>query len=1362
MSLNFSAFSKTKTTEAPLTQLEKIKKAYPGGDFSAKISQGTFETKPITGQDIKQQQLDMEAFQGVNKIRMPFAKEKTFNYTGAEPVQKTVVNLAARAPELLVSLPVAAVNFFRKNIKALVGSAMGQEDVLDKPVMTQQFKSILGFDPARFGISDADLQDTWSAAFQEFKNQESINPSNGNTAKQYQNALTAVSKTVVPDALDVLFGYDITKGIAKTAVGLTKASFRQLPDSILFKIQKQNVSPQAIKDALTGSTMASPAEKKIAEDFIKGLTNKERFELFQVARSYEIKGGVGGIPLTTGVEQTAIGKFAEATLPKLPKLPPQQVALLNAGKLDLQAGFLDVGAISNDINALAQKANSIPELQKLLSPKQLAELTAKGIGIEALYNTLKESPLAQEARKYKSAEEFVNRPNFEYHLSSDPDLVGKTIKGEDVFTTKTPHQWATQLNYERNAKAPQELYLVEVKNPSKIMTEYGHETVSKANEVKVVSKIGNIEKMFGDSPISIGDVEYIKKSQLTDIYNQAVKTAPEAKLGGAVATNANKVVKEATVGRNIPTKQVINQQTGVKQTAPTVELTNKQLLRKEQQVASKAGNSAVSQYKKDKAFLENIDREITRELNKPKGQQRSIIAFVKKLGEFNQTVMSEIKAELGIEKPISKMNLTELKDFITKLKERLKFKFEKGYRPSAETKETLKLKDTPAPELTEQDYIANRNVAKQPLLKRIFGNLEKNVGRGTERILAPISTRLENIDPSLKYAIRKFEYDVATTTQKDKIAVTAFLKKTKKISKPDKADLDLALKNGDTSKINEIIKKYGIEKEYSEVKNTLDDIYKRANAVGFDIGYKKDYFPRMIRDTEGFLEYFGKQEYWSILDEAIKRKEMDLGRYLTQEEKGNLINTMIRGYQGGQVTLSGTGNMKERVIDLVTPELNQFYYDSPTALIKYIETVDDKIAARKFFGKTSNIEGYDNIDESIGTYTADLLAKGKITPRQELELREMLNARFNPRGTHGLLGLYKNLSYIDVMGSFLNAVTQLGDQTWSIYKSGLWRTLKADIKAVLGKSEITKESLGLEASSVAQEFSGSGGLAKTVDKVFMLTGLNKMDRLGKQALVNSVIEKYQKLANKPTVDFLKMLDNIFGKESEQVLADLKSGEITENVKLLAFNELLDFHPVALSEMPEQYLKGGNGRIFYMLKSYTIKQFDIFRREAFREMKNGNFWKGLRNLLYLASLTIITNGVADEIKDLLTNRKTKLSDRVVDQLFKLLGLSRYSTSRIGTDGLGATALDIIMPPTNLVDNVSKDLINLYKDFDESADINKLRTIQDIPLIGKFYYWWFGKGAANTKKYAPKEDNGLPSLPKLPTLPTLPKLPKMLSL
>jgi len=603
-----------------------------------------------------------------------------------------------------------------------------------------------------------------------------------------------------------------------------------------------------------------------------------------------------------------------------------------------------------------------------------------------------------------------------------------------------------------------------------------------------------------------------------------------------------------------------------------------------------------------------------------------------------------------------------------------------------------------------------------------------SIGKGTDKILGTISTRLKNIDPSLKTAIRSYEFKLANSVQKDRKAVAPFLKavRSKNLAKEDYLDLDLALKNGDITKIDEIIKKYGLEKEFKTVRSVLDDLYKRAEEVGYDIGYKENYFPRMIEDSEGLLEYFQKGDDWSIIEEAIRAKETDLGRYLDVKEKANLINTLIRGYQQGKITLSKTGAMKARQIDIVDAELNQFYHDSVATLLRYVDETNDAIEARRFFGNGNKTDQFANINDSIGAYILDLLAKGKIKLSQEKELKDILQARFSEVGTSGAMRVYKNLSYIDTMGSTISAITQIGDLAFAIYKGGVIESTKAFARAVVRKSKITRADIGIE--KIAQEFQDSASSANAVSKVFKIIGLEKLDALGKETVINASIEKLIKLAKNPTPQFLKKMELIFGDKPEvisKVINNLKLGKTTEDVKLIAFNELLDVQPVALSEMPEQYLKGGNGRIFYMLKTYTIKLFDVYRNEVFQEIAAGNKIQGIKNLIKLTGALVVMNATADEIKDFILNRKTSLTDRVVDNILKLAGFSKFTIYKARQEGIGSAVAKTILPPFKFIDSA-------YKDIVQANEISQLETIQSIPVGGKLYYWWFGKGATKTKE------------------------------
>jgi hypothetical protein len=734
--------------------------------------------------------------------------------------------------------------------------------------------------------------------------------------------------------------------------------------------------------------------------------------------------------------------------------------------------------------------------------------------------------------------------------------------------------------------------------------------------------------------------------------------------------------------------------------------------------------------------IREIEREVRNEVNeeirKSKGELRKKLSFQRLIGDFRQGAINDAKKTLGIEAPISKMNLTELNDLLVELKTRLRFKRGRGFETPTENLNKLGIKPTKSPkkDFTEEFYQLNKEFAPSKT-KRNF-----KIREDADTLLGSISTRLKNIDPSLKRSMRRFDFATLKQQQSSKKNIEPFIRSIKKeFSKDDYSDMDLAMKNGDIKKINELTEKYNVKEKYDNFRKEMNELHKRANKAGYDVGYLENYSPRMIKDIDGFIEYFETSDSWSVIKEAISRKETQLGRYLEKEEKAHLINTLLRGYRTSQITLSKSGSMKGRIIDFITPELNQFYYDVGTSIIRYTEEVNEKIEARKFFSKNRPVDKkedqFNNIEDSIGFFTADLLAKDKITLTQEQQLRTILTSRFNPKGTHGLVGVYKNLAYIDVMGSPLNAITQIGDLALAMYRGGPLRAIKEAGKSAMNLSEVKKEELGID--EIAQELADSSKIARAVDTVLRLIGLTKVDTIGKEALINSVIGKWQALAQDPTERELTKLREVFGEDIEgstwrDALEDLRSDNITENVKFLAFNELMDSQPLTLSEVPEAYVRGGNGRIFYQLKTWAIKILDIYRNEVIIEAKTDKV-QAFKNLLRLTTLLVVMNATADELKDFLRGKKTPFGDRMIDQLLTIVGFSRYYTYQAEREGIGSALLDVIKPPTKAIDNLWKDGLEIkdsFSDYDKSVEINNFRTLRSLPLVGEFYYWWFGKG------------------------------------
>lgn len=605
-----------------------------------------------------------------------------------------------------------------------------------------------------------------------------------------------------------------------------------------------------------------------------------------------------------------------------------------------------------------------------------------------------------------------------------------------------------------------------------------------------------------------------------------------------------------------------------------------------------------------------------------------------------------------------------------------------------------------------------------------------DLGRMVGAALTPISTRLKNINPKLKTRLREFEFRRNQQINADQEAVTPFLEKYAKLSREDRVMLDFAMKNGDVDVINEIANANKMEAEIAAIRDALNGLYKRAEKAGLEIGYIKNYFPRYVTKPEALLNYFQGTEAWNEISAAIADKERETGRPLTTEDKAHLINTLLRGYKTAQITLSRPGALKERRIDQITPEINQFYGTTDQAILRYVSIVNDAIETRRFFGKGSKTDLIENIEDSIGFFVLQELEKGTINTTQAAELSDILRARFN-RGQMGTFWrVYKNFSYIDTMGSPISAITQIGDLAFSLYKSGVYRTLSAAPRAIAGKSEITREDIGV--TQIAEEFEGGSTSAKAVRKIFKLTGLEKMDAIGKETIINSALKRYQEQAKKPTKTFRESLEIIFEGETDQVISDLQNGVNSENVKLLLFNELLDLQPVALSEMPETYLRLGNGRILYMLKTFTIKQFDVYRNEIFNQIRT-NPAQGLKNLTRLLAFFIMMNAGADFLKDLLLGRDTPPEDHVVNNIARVFGVGKYQIYSARREGAGTALVKTVAPPFKLIDSVTKDMDKAIRKGEFDPD--NLKTIESIPLAGKFYYWWFGGGSELDKKKKP---------------------------
>jgi len=419
------------------------------------------------------------------------------------------------------------------------------------------------------------------------------------------------------------------------------------------------------------------------------------------------------------------------------------------------------------------------------------------------------------------------------------------------------------------------------------------------------------------------------------------------------------------------------------------------------------------------------------------------------------------------------------------------------------------------------------------------------------------------------------------------------------------------------------------------------------------------------------------------------------------------------------------------------PERLTDFEDRITGLNEDLSLIESKLNAYKL---------QRDYTENIGSYIDQMMTDGKIQKKDEKMVRDILDARFHEHGTTGIVNAYKNLSYIDTMGSFTSAITQIGDLAWAMYVGKVWTpigfsdTVKNLSKAIMNKSNVTKEDLGIE--RIAQEFADGTTLSKGVSKVFKYVGLEKIDSIGKEVLINNALDRFKAEARKNPEALARLIRPTFGNKSQEVVQEILADNPSDNVKMLLYSRLLDFQPVALSEMPEFYLNSGNGRVFYMLKTYTLKQFDVFRKEVVHNIKSENpqqKLQGITNMIQLMTLLTLANAGADEIKDFMLGKETKFSDNVIDNFLTIGGASRYTQMQITREGFGSAISQQILPPMKFINAASKDIAQTYSEY-VSGDTSKFdhaRIIDSIPGIGKLYYWHAGRGSDLKKSIAEQE-------------------------
>ena len=642
-------------------------------------------------------------------------------------------------------------------------------------------------------------------------------------------------------------------------------------------------------------------------------------------------------------------------------------------------------------------------------------------------------------------------------------------------------------------------------------------------------------------------------------------------------------------------------------------------------------------------------------------------------------------------------------------------------------------------------------------------------------LLTPLSRKLKNISPKLAEVFRSHERNINTTTRQYLDRVSPFLRMMQKRLR-GKKDLQREFKtlllNG--SRLGTFMDKVGVP---IKDRAMLDDMRQALNELrtyareegGIDVGYLDKYFPRQIKDYKNFKKFLDDND---DMRDTRNQVEIELEKYrvekklesiddISTEEAAEITSRVLRGYpleKGGMLP----GNVKQRKIEQVEDRFLDAYADPADAMQNYVDRVVQATERKKFLfrkpkDQTRTIEvqegvtdrmGSDlgirmEVDDSLAGTVARTLADDVdgLSPEDISKLQSIIQSRFSGKTVAPFVQGIKNLNYIQVMGNFGSAITQLGDLAYSIHFNGFGNTFRSLVNRAENYDFV--KHFNLSDHNIDTLTSG-GGLSKVLDKVFTVTGLKKLDQLGKNTTMNAAWRKYKAQARNNASGLADDLEPVFGRErAEGMVRELQesnpnSKDLPKGVEELIWYKFLDLSPSTLGEMPRFYNESGNARILYMLKSFTVKQFDVFREAGFEDLRKageafekGNkqqaaklAGRGMRNVVALATVFAAANASTDVMKDLLYGRPIKRDELLENNLWKLLGINRYLVQKGRREGPAKAFLEGLLPPTTAFDRAWQDISAIAGDKEYKGAM-----LQGTPL--DMVYWKYLGGLDKIK-------------------------------
>lgn len=547
----------------------------------------------------------------------------------------------------------------------------------------------------------------------------------------------------------------------------------------------------------------------------------------------------------------------------------------------------------------------------------------------------------------------------------------------------------------------------------------------------------------------------------------------------------------------------------------------------------------------------------------------------------------------------------------------------------------------------------------------------------------------------------------------------------------------------------------------------------RMAAIATESGFKRgveSYWPRRVMDRDGLLKSMGlagiQEPFQKLLDKA-EATAREAGRGLMEQEIDRLVDAANAAASRAAFQGAGKkpGALKARVLETVTAEQLKFYYKGIDAAFMHNTAMRNYLETLRFFGKSVVFSEGDvaggfaeipiNVPQSVGAWVTDAALAGTMSEEQRTELNKILVDRFNYKVSGGFVQAFRMFSYLQNMTQITSALTANLAETWQgFYDSGSspFRYGKNFVKAMSGLSKISLADVGQDPRKVAQEFDAIAGVdpklkdamrtlftqpAMSFQRLFQWfskrIGMEYFSRVMKESHMNGAVDYLIAQAQSGSLSRKQSekLVRIFGEaKANQVLADLRGGNVTDDVKFYAFNVLANWQPISLDQMPQGYLANPYGRVFYMYKTWMSAQFAGFGRAAGEDIASGDAKRvasGVSTMLYLTMLLVAAGIPVDLIVAMIQGRGFILSDSAANRLLGMAGMSQYTAKSLKQRQWSDFLWSYFVPPAGgAATDVIDDSRALYYAGDE-IELQKLKIWRNLPVFGRVFNGYLGHSA-----------------------------------